>query len=662
VTDNLVIGGQLGNYLIDSVIGRGGMSVVYRAKHSRLGMPVALKVLAPELSSDDTFRERFLREAQMAAAVDHPNVIPIHDMGVHEHSLYIVMRFVAGGDLKDLLATSGPLEPENALALLMPVALALDAAHAHGLVHRDVKPANILLQRSADGEVEHVYLTDFGIAKSSSSMTGLTRAGAFIGTIEYMAPEQLESREVSARTDVYALGATFYECLTGEIPFQRELAEGVRPPTGALASVSSVRPGLPSALDPLVAKALARDPLERYVSCEQFLRACSYALENLQSANGQTEAPVAPTELSATPTALPPAPSAVPSAPSELPSAPSAPHSAPSELPASETVGAGSQPTVEPPEPEPEPMAAQVADAPVARAAPPPPPPKGPDRQSVGASPTRRRWYAAGLAAVLVAAVVVVVLVLASGSSTPSGRLSSSALAQVPTNHVTGSGSVTMRLNGDRAIVTLTTTGLDNGAALVHAMHIHAGGKGECPPASAARPHNGHLTISTTDGINYYGPPVQALTTRGDTSPTSILAFPRFPTGGAIHYSRTITLPASVVNYIRENNAVIVVHGIDYDGTGIYSGVLDKSDLDPALPGTATAPALCGVLTGQSQSAGLDRPSGGHGVLYTASLAPNAWLGSPVGESLLCHAPAAPAVEARRQAGAEVAAQSQATA
>jgi serine/threonine protein kinase len=641
VTDNLVIGGQLGNYLIDSVLGRGGMSVVYRAKHSRLGMPVALKVLAPELSSDDSFRERFLREAQMAAAVDHPNVIPIHDMGVHEHSLYIVMRFVAGGDLKDLLAASGPLEPDVALALLMPVALALDAAHAHGLVHRDVKPANILLQRSADGEVEHVYLTDFGIAKSSSSTTGLTRAGAFIGTVEYMAPEQVESREVSARTDVYALGATFYQCLTAQIPFQRELAEGARPPTGALEPVSSVRPGLPAALDPLIAKALARDPLDRYVTCEQFLRACSYALENAQPANGQAQATVAPSEPPAPLTALP---------------------ATPSELPASETVGAGSEPTAEPAGSAPEPLVAQAADAAVPRAEPPQPPPKGPDHQNAGATPSRRRWYIAGIAVVLAAAVVVVVLVLASGSSTPSGKPSSSVLAQVPTNHVTGSGNVAVRLNGDQATVTLTTKGLDNDAALVHAMHIHAGGKGECPPESAARLHNGHLTISTTDGINYYGPPVQALTTRGDTSPTSILAFPRFPTGGDISYSRTITFPPSVAAAISENNAVIVVHGIDYDGTGIYSGVLDKSDLDPALPGTATAPALCGVLKGPSQSASLGRPSGGHGVLYTASLAANAWLGSPVGESLLCHAPEAPAVEARRQAGTEVAAQSQATA
>src|SRR5437764_14195588 len=166
MADDLVIGGQLGNYLIESVIGRGGMSVVYRAKHSRLGTSVALKVLAPELSSDDSFRERFLREAQMAAGIEHPNVIPIHDMGLHADSLYIVMRYIPGGDLKTLLATSGPLRAEQALELLRPVGLALDAAHAHALVHRDVKPGNILVQRSSAGAIEHVYLTDFGIAKS----------------------------------------------------------------------------------------------------------------------------------------------------------------------------------------------------------------------------------------------------------------------------------------------------------------------------------------------------------------------------------------------------------------------------------------------------------------------------------------------------------------
>jgi hypothetical protein len=583
VTDQLVVGGQLGNYVIDSVIGRGGMSVVYRAKHSRLGMSVALKVLAPELSSDDTFRERFLREAQMAAAVDHPNVIPIHDMGVHEHSLYIVMRYVAGGDLKGLLATSGLLEPEFALSLLMPVALALDGAHAGGLIHRDVKPANVLIQRSVEGEVEHVYLTDFGIAKSASFLTGLTGTGGFIGTLEYMAPEQIEGREVSPQTDVYALAATFYQCLTGRVPFQREIAEGVRPPTGAVELVSGFRPDLPSALDGVLAKALARNPADRYVTCEQFLRACGHALEGrTQGAAGVAASTIAPTALS--------------------------------------------------------------ADEPDLAA----------DEPDLAAAEPRRRWYAVLLVALAGAAAAIVVLASSSGSSGPAGALLSSPLSEVPTNHVTGSGTVTVRLSGDTAAVTVTTTGLDNDESLVHAMHIHGGGKGVCPPASAARPHNGHLAISTTDGINYYGPPVQALTTHGDTSVASILAFPRFLTGGTLHYTRTIKLPANVAGYIRDDNAVIVVHGTDYDNSGLYSGVLERSELSRALPATATAPALCGQLRPAevASTAPSSRPRGDT-VVFTASLANLTTAGTP-SEAFLCHAPETTGAvsEARHRTGA----------
>jgi serine/threonine protein kinase len=632
VSDHLVIGGQLGNYLIDSVIGRGGMSVVYRAKHSRLGMSVALKVLAPELSSDDTFRERFLREAQMAAAVDHPNVIPIHDMGLHESSLYIVMRYVSGGDLKALLTTSSSLEAERALTLLMPIALALDAAHAHGLIHRDVKPANILIQRSAAGDVDHVYLTDFGIAKSASFMSGLTGTGGFIGTVEYMAPEQIEGHEVSAQTDVYALAATFYECLTGRIPFQRELAAGARPPTGAPEPVTGTRPELPSALDGVIAKGLSRNPFDRYATCEQFLRACIYVLEGRSSDIGDLgQTAIAATALSA-----------------------------------DESAGAGSQLSPDDAGSAREPVVAHAAGSTPSAGQPPPggeqprPVSRAPDRRGVGDRLAERRWYVAVLVALVAGAAVVVVL--ASGSTTPKGRLSSSALQQVPTNHVTGSGDATIRLNGDVASVTVTTKGLDNGAQLVHAMHIHGGGKGVCPPASAARLHNGHLAISTTDGINYYGPPVQALTTRGDTSVSSILAFPRYLTGGTLHYSRTITLPPKVAAYIRENNAVIVVHGIDYDGSGIYSGVLDTSELNKNVPGTATAPALCGHLSGPSTVAALNSSSRGHTLVYTASLASPAAQSGPARELLfLCHAPEATAAvtETRRRSSTKAEAPSQ---
>jgi hypothetical protein len=195
---------------------------------------------------------------------------------------------------------------------------------------------------------------------------------------------------------------------------------------------------------------------------------------------------------------------------------------------------------------------------------------------------------------------------------------------------------------------------LDNNAALVHAMHIHGGGKGECPPASAARLHNGHLTISTTDGINYYGPPVLALTTRGDTSPSSILTFPRYLAGGTLRYTRTITLAPSVAAYIRRNNAVVVVHGIDYDRSGIYSGVLDPSELDKSVPGTATAPALCGPLIGPQHLAAVNQRARGREVLYTASLTVTTEAQSVLPSGLfLCHAgEATPAIEeTRRNAG-----------
>ena len=561
--DQLVVGGQLGNYLIDSVIGRGGMSVVFRARHARLGMPVALKVLAPELSSDDSFRERFLHEAQIAAGIGHPNVIPIHDMGLHESSLYIVMRYVAGGDLKTLLNDSGPLDVERALALLGPIALALDTAHAHGLVHRDVKPANILLQRSSAGEVEHVYLTDFGIAKSTAFGGTLTAAGASVGTVGYMAPEQMEARRVSAQTDVYALAVTLYECLTGRIPFQRELAEGVRPPVGPLEPVSAMRPEVPGGFDQAIAKALSRNPADRQPTCDLFLQACRDAVAGLagQLADGAT---------------------------ATVSSAPSSPAAS----------------VQQPPE--------SVNDA------------RGHPRGQRLAGQRRRVALLVALAAIALAAVVIA---LTSGSGAPAGRLSDSVLYQVPTNHVTGAGQATVRLNGNQAAVTVTTSGLDNDAELVHLIHIHGGGKGQCPPASAAHLHNGHLAISTTDGINYYGPPVQALTTHGDTGVGSILAFPRFLSGGNLHYTRTIVLPPDVAAEIRRSKAVVVVHGTDYDHTGIYSGVLDPSELNKGVPGTATAPALCGPLR-PARNATADSQPRGRTRIYTALLHSSAVEGS----------------------------------
>jgi hypothetical protein len=242
----------------------------------------------------------------------------------------------------------------------------------------------------------------------------------------------------------------------------------------------------------------------------------------------------------------------------------------------------------------------------------------------------------------VLAAAVVGVLLATSSSKKEKGRLSNAPLPQVPTNHVSGSGTASLRLNGNAATVTLTTNGLDYNEELAHALHIHAGGKGRCPPASAARSHNGHLTISTTDGIKFYGPPAQSLTTRGDTGTSSILVFSRYPTGGKIRYKRTITLPASLARQVRENNAVIVVHGVDYDHSGIYSGVLERSELNRSVPATATAPALCGPLTHSQTTASTGQRSGG---VYEAALRDD------LASLFVCEAPAGAASPVRPGSG-----------
>jgi hypothetical protein len=241
-------------------------------------------------------------------------------------------------------------------------------------------------------------------------------------------------------------------------------------------------------------------------------------------------------------------------------------------------------------------------------------------------------------AAVAAAAVVAVVLLVSGGSKDkptqgataaaavePPGTPLAGTLGPVPTNHVTGTGDVEMRLNGTELTVTLKASGLlDN----KHAMHIHAGALGECPPSSAAKDHNGHRTISTLDGVPFYGPPVTALTTRGDTSKRSILAFSRFPNGGTIHYTRQqIKLSPVIAANIRNKDAVVIVHGIDYDHDGTYGNVLDRSDLDRSLPGEITAPALCGRIVpapSSSDSGGPTKTSQvpGHGTLYVATLQP----------------------------------------
>jgi hypothetical protein len=236
------------------------------------------------------------------------------------------------------------------------------------------------------------------------------------------------------------------------------------------------------------------------------------------------------------------------------------------------------------------------------------------------------------------------VVVLGSGSSSDNssnkqqqGKLVSGSLKPVPTNHVTGSGNASLRVKGDVATVTLRANGLLNNAP--HAMHIHAGAAGQCPPASAAKLHDGHLAISTTNGAPFYGKPRTSLTTRGPTGPASIVAFSRFPATGKITYTRRIKLIPSALHYIKRNNAVIVVHGIDYNRNGLYDGVLDRSELDPAVSGETTAPALCGpIKAASSSSASASQSAQGPGGarVYTASLTISE--AAPVAvPSWLCH-------------------------
>ncbi len=213
-------GSEFAGYRIERRLGRGGMGIVYLAVEPGLDRRVALKLVAPDVGADDVFRERFTHESRIAASIEHPNVVPIYAAGEVDGIPYIAMRFVSGSDLNRRLISAGRLEPQRAAALIAQVAAGLDAIHAAGLVHRDVKPANVLL--SGPEGSEHAYITDFGVARNVASTSGLTKTGRFVGTLDYVAPEQIRGREVDARADVYALGCLLFKILTGEVPFPRD--------------------------------------------------------------------------------------------------------------------------------------------------------------------------------------------------------------------------------------------------------------------------------------------------------------------------------------------------------------------------------------------------------------------------------------------------------
>ena len=269
----LAPGSTVAGYQIETLIGRGGMGAVYRAAEEGLGRKVALKVIAPELAQDERFRERFLRESRIAASLDHPHVIPIYQAGDEDGLLFLAMRYVEGSDLAKVVAEDGALEPKRAVDLLSQIAEALDAAHEKGLIHRDVKPSNVLIAESAGRE--HCYLGDFGLTKRTGSLSGVSVAGEIVGTLEYVAPEQITGNALDERADVYSLGCVLYECLTGQSPFPRatdvallwaHVHEEPTPP-------SKARADLPKELDTVLARALAKEPGRRYRSAGELLAA-----------------------------------------------------------------------------------------------------------------------------------------------------------------------------------------------------------------------------------------------------------------------------------------------------------------------------------------------------------------------------------------------------
>jgi Protein kinase domain len=300
--------GVFAGYQIEGLIRHGGMASVYRARHLVLQRPAALKVLTPAMAHDDRFRARFLGESRTAASLDHPHIVPIYDAGESGGALYIAMRLIEGSDLRAVLEAETRLEPSRAVDILGQVGSALDAAHARGLVHRDVKPSNILISGPAGSE--HAYLTDFGITKLVAA-GGITATSEFLGTIAYMCPEQIEGLPLDGRADVYALGCVLHECLTGLTPFGADTVVGVmhahltKPPPRP----TVIDPTLPDGLDDVVATAMAKKPDDRYPTCAAMIDAARRALV------APRRSPVAPVFVPTTRTAAPAAAAAAATGP-----------------------------------------------------------------------------------------------------------------------------------------------------------------------------------------------------------------------------------------------------------------------------------------------------------------------------------------------------------
>jgi serine/threonine protein kinase len=384
----MLIGSEVAGYRIEAVIGRGGMGVVYRAEHLLLGRKDALKVLAAELAEDPDFRQRFLRESRLAARIEHPSIIPIYHAGEADGLLYIAMRYVEGIDLRALIKREGPLDENRTVAMLEQVASALDDAHESGLVHRDVKPANILIAAR-----DRVYLSDFGIAKQTAA-PGLTRTGSFIGTLDYAAPEQIEGRDLDGRADGYSLGCVICECLTGTVPYKKDsevqvlYAHLLEPPP----ALTARRPELGVEVDAVIAKSLAKARDDRYSSCGELVEALRQALlKHPASATPPVRGAASPTR-------------AAPRRDPATPATPDPPIPAPARVPPPGTFRA------------------------------PAPPPRAPTStaRAEGGSPSRRLLVGAAAAAVLLGGAAAAVVLTRGGSKTATPNATRLLLVHVP--------------------------------------------------------------------------------------------------------------------------------------------------------------------------------------------------------------------------------------
>jgi len=306
-----VPGSRVAGYRVEARIGAGGMAVVFRAHDEALGRTVALKILSPALADDRLFRERFIRESRAVAAVDHPNIIPVYSAGEADGVLYLAMRFVFGGDLRGVLSKEGRLAGNRVADLLGPIALALDRLHADGLVHRDVKPANILVDVRPGGP-EHPYLSDFGLVKGAMAATGLTGTGQLLGTLSYMAPEQISGKPARAQTDQYALACVAFNLLAGIQPFARDESMAVlwahmyEPPPSLTAQV----PNQPPAVDAVFSRAMAEAPEERYAICAEMIAALRAAFAGSAPPSAEPRTSIVPPSkppVSIPPASIPPA-------------------------------------------------------------------------------------------------------------------------------------------------------------------------------------------------------------------------------------------------------------------------------------------------------------------------------------------------------------------